>query len=172
MRRALLAELTRVATVRSLCLGACLAALVAPLGSLLVAGTGGVGPEGTVASTATSGAMLGLLGIAVWAASAAAGEYAHGTIEVTLVVTGSRRRVVLAKVGALAALAGAAGLVAAVLGLVLVWSVQPPGLVHVGSAMALLAMPLTFACVGAASTAAGFLARSPVAAIAVVGARC
>jgi hypothetical protein len=77
MRDAVRAEVLKVTTVRSLWLGAVLAAAAVPLFSLLVVGTGGLGSEDTVTSGAATGTIVGLLAFGAWSGALAASEYAH-----------------------------------------------------------------------------------------------
>lgn len=161
-------ELVKITTVRGRWIGALAATLIQPLGALAVAGTGGDAAGDTLTAVAATSSVLGLLGFGAWAAAGASAEYTYDTISVGVVTTPGRLRLLAGKLGALAAVAFAGGLVAAVLSLLLLAATQPPAGRDLGTPLSLLAVPLAYACVAMVGGAVATLVRSPVWSIGIV----
>jgi ABC-type transport system involved in multi-copper enzyme maturation permease subunit len=168
MRAAVRAELLKIATVRSLWLGAVLAAAAVPLFSLLVVGTDKLGVDDTITSGAATGTIVGLLAFGAWAGTLAASEYAHRTMSVSL-ATVPRRGVLLgAKLLATGLVSGGASLVSAAVALAVVRLTAAPGEHELGNPAALLALVAAVVAVAVLGAAVGILTRSTTASIAIV----
>ena len=168
MRSAWRAELAKIATVRGLWLGAVLAAVSIPTTSLLVVATGGLGTDDTATSGAATGTLIGLLAFGAWGATFAAGEYAQRTMIVSLATVPRRGVCYAAKLVATATVAAIGALTAAVVALLTVLAVTPPGDHAVGNPVALLVIVLAVVAVAVCGAAVGMLTRSPTGAIAIV----
>ena len=167
MRSAWEAELLKVATVRGQWLSAALAAVVLPVLSLLVVATGGLGSGDTVTSGAATGAVGGLLAFGVWAATLAGGEYARGTIVVSLTTVPHRAVLYGAKLAAVAAIAIAGALASATVSWLVLLAAAPSG--HgVGNPANLVGIVLAIVAVAVLGAAVGIATRSPSAASAIV----
>jgi ABC-2 type transport system permease protein len=162
------AEVLKITTVRGLWLGAALAAAAVPLFSLLVVGTGGLGADDTATSGAATGTIIGLLAFGAWAATLHAGEYARGTMSVSLATVPRRSVLYGAKLAVTAAATGAGALASAVASLLVVRLATPPGEHELGNPGALVALVLAIVAVSVLGTAVGVLTRSPTASIAIV----
>ena len=163
-------ELWKIATVPGQWLGVVLASVALPLTSLLVAATGGLGARDTATSGAAAGSVVALVAFGVWAAALSAGEYARQTIVVSLATVPRRIHLYAAKLAALAAVAGAATLLATAIALVTVRAVSVRGAQRLGDPMALMSVVLVVVAVVVIGTAVGILARSPGASMALVAA--
>jgi len=161
LRLAWRAELLKIATVRGLWIGAIFATAAMPLTSLLVAATGRLDAADTLTTGAATGSVVGLLAYGVWGAAFAAGEYARGTIVVSLATVPRRPVLFAAKIGAVAAVAGVGSLLCATTALLGVLAVTPSDQHTLGVVLVLV----TVTVVGAA---VGIITRSPSAAIAIV----
>ena len=116
------AELLKVATVRGLWLGAVLAtACPAAASRSSWRRPAGSAWEDTVTSGAATGSVAGLLAFGVWAATLAAGEYAHQTIIVSLATVPRRSCSYGAKVAATASVAAGGALVSVVAAWLVAW---------------------------------------------------
>lgn len=164
------AELIRVVTVRGLWWGAVLSALAAPLFSLLVVSTGGLGAHDTLTSGATTGTMVGLLGFGAWAAACTSGDHAHGTITLSLALVPRRRTLYAARLGALSGVAGVVAALAAAVSLLVVVAASPAGSHPLGHPLHLAAAVPAYAVVAAVGAALGVVLRSTTSAILVTAA--
>lgn len=100
----------------------------------------------------------------------AAGEHVHGTMAVTLAAVPRRGRLLAAKLAATGALAASGALVSSVLALLVVRAVSPAGSHRWGNPLALLGVVATVVAVAAVGTAAGLVAQSSTASVAVLAA--
>jgi len=170
LRLAWHAELLKIATVRGLWIGAIFATAAMPLTSLLVAATGRLDAADTLTTGAATGSVVGLLAYGVWGAAFAAGEYARGTIVVSLATVPRRGVLYAAKIGAVAAVAGVGALVCATTALLGVLAVTPPGQHSLGDPAVLVSVVLVVVSVTAVGAAVGIITRSPSASVAIVAA--
>lgn len=168
MKAAVRAEVLKIATVRGLWLGALLAAVAVPLFSLLVVGTGGLGAEDTATSGAATGTIIGLLAFGAWAGTLAAGEYAHGTMSVSLATVPRRHVLYGAKLAATSAVAGAGALGSAITAVLVVRLATAPGEHELGNPAALLSLVAAVVAVAVLGAAVGVVTRSITASIAIV----
>ena len=168
MRTAFRAEVLKITTVRGLWLGAALAAAAVPLFSLLVVGTDGLGVDDTATSGAATGTIVGLLAFGAWAATLHAGEYARGTMSVSLATVPRRSVLYGAKLAVTAAATGAGALASALASLLVVRLVVPPGEHDLGNPGALVSLVLAIVAVSVMGTAVGMLTRSTTASISIV----
>lgn len=164
------AELAKIRTVDGLRVGAALAILALPLASLLVVSTGGLGAADTITSGAATGTVLGLLAFGAWGASVAASEYVHETVSVSLSTVPRRELLYGAKIAAVAAVAGAGGLVSAAVSWLITRSAVPGGDHALGNPASLLGVVLAVVAVAVVGAALGFLTRSSTASISIVAA--
>jgi ABC-2 type transport system permease protein len=168
MTSAFHAEVLKITTVRGLWLGAVLATVAVPLFSLLVVGTGGLGVDDTVTSGAATGTIVGLLAFGAWAASLAAGEYAHHTISVSLATVPRRNVLYGAKLAATSATAGAGALVSGIAAVLIVRLAAAPGEHELGRPAALLGLVAAVVAVAVLGAAVGIVTRSTTASITIV----
>lgn len=168
MRSAWRGELSKIATVRGQWVTAALATLALPVFSLLVAATGGLSPRDTATSGAATGSVVALLAFGAWGAMLAGGEYAKQTMVVSLSTIPRRSVLYSAKLGALATVAGAGGLLSAATSLLIVRAVSAPGAHTLGDPAALMGVVLAIAAVTVIGAAVGILTRSPSASAAIV----
>ena len=168
MRLAWRAELLKIATVRGLWIGAIFATAAMPLTSLLVAATGRLDAADTLTTGAATGSVVGLLAYGVWGAAFAAGEYARGTIVVSLATVPRRPVLFAAKIGAVAAVAGVGSLLCATTALLGVLAVTPSDQHTLGNPGVLAGVVLVLVTVTVVGAAVGIITRSPSAAIAIV----
>jgi ABC-2 type transport system permease protein len=169
MKAAFHAEVLKITTVRGLWLGAVLATVAVPLFSLLVVGTDGLGVEDTVTSGAATGTIVGLLAFGAWAASLAAGEYAHHTISVSLATVPRRNVLYGAKLAATSAAAGAGALVSGIAALLIVRLAAAPGEHELGSPARLLALVAAVVAVAVLGAAVAIAVLLPKAAGGLLG---
>jgi ABC-2 type transport system permease protein len=167
VRSAWRAELMKIATVRGLWLSAILAAVAIPGTSLLVVATGGLGSGDSVTSGAATGSLIGLLAFGVWGATLAAGEYAQKTMTVSLVTVPRRATLYVAKLAAVAGVAGVGALVAGAVALLTVLAITP-GHHALGNPATLVGVVLAVVAVAVCGVAVGMLTRSPAASIGIV----
>jgi hypothetical protein len=160
----------KVTTVRSLWLGAVVAAIAVPLFSLLVVGTGGLGAEDTVTSGAATGTIVGLLAFGAWSGALAASEYAHKTMSVSLATVPRRSVLYGAKLLATAGLTGAGALVSALAAFAVVRLTAAPGEHDLGNPAALAALVVAVVAVSVLGAAIGLMTRSTTASITIVAA--
>lgn len=163
-------ELAKIATVRGQWLGVLLASAALPLTSLLVASTGGLGPEDTATSGAATGSVVSLVVFGAWAAALSAGEYARQTMVVSLATVPRRTHLYVAKLAAPAAVAGVGALVSSAVALVVVRAVSMPAANRLGDPAALVSVVLVVMAVVVIGGAVGVLSRSPSASMAIVAA--
>jgi hypothetical protein len=168
MRHAVRAEILKVTTVRSLWLGAVLAAVAVPLFSLLVVGTDGLSAEDTTTSGAATGTIVGLLAFGAWSATLAASEYVHRTMSVSLATVPRRSVLYGAKLIATAAITGAGGATSALAALAVVRLADAPGAHELGNPAALVALVLAVVAVSVLGAAVGLMTRSTTASITIV----
>jgi ABC-2 type transport system permease protein len=168
VKHAVRAELMKVVTVRGLWFGALLATVAVPVTSLVVAATGKLGDGDTVTSGAATGTVIGLLAFGAWAATFAAGEYALGTIVVSMAAVPRRARLYVAKLAAVAAIAASGALVSAVTAWLVVDAVTPSGEHDLGDPLALVGLVVAVVAVAVTAAAAGLLTRSATASITTI----
>jgi len=168
MTAAVRAELLKIATVRGQVIGAALATLALPMVSLLVATTGGVGPNDTVTSGAATGSIAGLLAFGVWAATVSAGEYAQQTIVVSLTTVPRRSVFYGAKLAAIGAVAAVGALVSVITAWLMVWAALPRGVHVLGDPAALIGVVAAIIAVAVLGVAVGLITKSPAAAASIV----
>jgi ABC-2 type transport system permease protein len=157
-----------MATVRGQWIGAILAILALPLASFLVVSTGGLSPGETTTSGAATGSMAGLLAFGVWSATITAGEYANGTMVLSLATVPRRIVLVAAKLMAVAAAAGAGALISALAALLIVLGVRAPGTHGIGNPASLVGVVVAVVTVAVLGASIGLLTRSPSASIVIV----
>jgi hypothetical protein len=162
------AELAKVTTVRGQWISALLAVLALPLTSLIVVATDGLGTRDTITSGAATGSVVALLAFGSWAATVTAGEYARGTMWVSLATVPRRPVLYGAKLAATSAIAAAGGVASALVSFLVVWATAPPHDHDLGNPAKLLGVVLAIACVAAVGAAVGLLTRSPTSATAIV----
>jgi ABC-2 type transport system permease protein len=162
------AELAKVTTVRGQWISGVLAGLALPLTSLIVVATDGLGTRDTITSGAATGSVVALLAFGAWAATVAAGEYARGTMWVSLATVPRRPMLYGAKLAATSAIAAIGGLASVVVSFLVVWATSPPGDHDLGNPARLAGVVLAIVCVSAVGAAVGILTRSPTSATAIV----
>jgi hypothetical protein len=161
-------ELAKITTVRGQWISALLAVLALPVTSLIVVATDGLGTSDTITSGAATGSVVALLAFGSWAATVTAGEYARGTMWVSLATVPRRPVLYGAKLAATAAVAAAGGLASTVLSFLIVWATSAPGDHDLGDPAKLAGAVLAVVCVAAVGAAVGLLTRSPTSATAIV----
>lgn len=139
-----------------------------PVTSFLVVTTGGLARGQATTSAAATGTLVGLLAFGVWSAIVTAGEYAQGTILTTLTTVPRRPVLYAAKLGAIASVAAAGGLVSAAISMLVVVGVRAPGAYGVGDPASLFSVVLAVIAVAALGVSVAVITRSPSASAAIV----
>ena len=168
MRSAWRAELVKIITVRGQWIGAVLASLVIPLASFLVVATGGLRSGASSTSGAVTGSLVGLLAFGVWGAVITAGEYANGTMVLSLSTVPRRLVLVAAKLLAVATAAAAGAVVSTLVALVVVIGVRAPGAHGIGDPAPLVSVVAAVVVVAVLGASVGLITRSPSASLVVV----
>jgi hypothetical protein len=162
------AELVKIATVRGQWISAVLATLAIPLASFLVVSTGGLSPGESSTSGAATGSMAGLLAFGVWSTTIASGEYANGTMVLSLATVPRRLVLVAAKLLAVATTAGAGAVISALAGLLIVLGVRAPDAHGIGNPASLVSIVVAVVTVAVLGASIGLITRSPSASIVIV----
>ena len=157
-----------MATVRGQWISAILATLAIPLASFLVVSTGGLSPGESSTSGAATGSMAGLLAFGVWSETIASGEYANGTMVLSLATVPRRLVLVGAKLMAIATTAGAGALVSALAALLIVLGVRTPGVHGIGNPASLISIVVAVVAVAVLGASIGLITRSPSGSIVIV----
>ncbi len=168
MTLALRAELLKIATVRGQWLGAVLAVAAIPIVTLLVVATGGLTATESTTTGAAAASMAGLLAFGTWSATVSAGEYARGTMTVSLSTVPRRSILFVSKLGAHASTAMAGAVVSVALALGVVQVARAPGAYGFGNPGALIGVVLAIVAVVVIGTSLGIITRSPTASVVLV----
>ena len=168
MRSAWRAELVKIVTVRGQWIGVVLATLAIPLASFLVVATGGLRSGASSTSGTVTGSLVGLLAFGVWGAVITAGEYANGTMVLSLSTVPRRLVLVAAKLLAVATAAAAGAVVSTLVALVVVIGVRAPGAHGIGDPAPLVSVVAAVVVVAVLGASVGLITRSPSASLVVV----
>ncbi|HEY1826638.1 MAG TPA: hypothetical protein VGF87_01385 [Acidimicrobiales bacterium] len=161
-------ELLKIGTVRGQWISAFLVTMAIPVTSFLVATTGGLATGEATTSAAATGSLVGLLAFGAWSAMITAGEYAHGTIVNSLTTVPRRSAFYAAKLSALATASGAAALISALIALLVVIGIRPPGAYPFGNPASLFGVVFVVIAVAVTGVSVAVITRSPTASAAIV----
>jgi ABC-type transport system involved in multi-copper enzyme maturation permease subunit len=158
----------KIVTVRGQWISAVIVTMAVPVTTFLVVSTGGLSSGETTTSGAAAGSLAGLLAFGTWSATIAAGEYAQGTMVMSLSTVPRRPVLYAAKLTAIATAAGAGALLSAIFALLVVLGVRAPGTYGLGDPATLVSVVIAVITVAVIGVSVGVITRSPTASIAIV----
>ena len=125
-------------------------------------------PRRVIYQWSGDGSLAGLLAFGVWSATIASGEYANGTMVLSMATVPRRLVLVAAKLMAIATTAGAGALVSALAALLIVLGVRAPGAHGIGNPASFVSVVLAVVTVAVLGASIGLITRSPSASIVIV----